>query len=60
MSQKTLGFIALALSILYGVGFTVIDGDARSGYAAVGGAIVAIAWIATGVFGKPDADEDAG
>ncbi|WP_194928736.1 hypothetical protein [Pseudactinotalea sp. HY158] len=54
MSRRILAFIALAISILYGAGFTLFrDVD---GYPAVGGAIVALAWIATGMFGRSDDD----
>ncbi len=55
MDRKYLSFIALALSMLYGAGFAVID-DPADGYAAFGGVIVALAWIAVGVFGR-DPDE---
>lgn len=53
MNRKTLAFIATAISILYGVGFAVFD-DSPSTYAVIGGAVVAIAWIAVGSLGKPD------
>ena len=50
MDRRTLSFIALAITMLYGIGFAVID-DAMP-YAAIGGVIVAIAWVAVGVFGQ--------
>ena len=53
MDRKTLSFIAIVISILYGVGVAVFDGS-RSTYAVIGGAVVAIAWIAVGDLGKPD------
>ena len=53
MDRKTLSFVAIVISILSGVGFAVFDGS-RSTYAVIGGAVVAIAWIAVGYFGKPD------
>ena len=53
MSRKTLSFAAIAISILYGAGFAVFDGS-RSTYAVIGGAVVAIAWIAVGYLAKPD------
>jgi Mg2+ and Co2+ transporter CorA len=54
MSRRTLSFIALAISMFYGVGFVGVPEDDRSGYAVVGGVVVALAWIASGRFGKPD------
>lgn len=53
MNRKTLSFVAIAISILYGAGFAVFD-ESRSTYASIGGAIVAIAWIAVGYLGKPN------
>ncbi|GAA1482124.1 hypothetical protein GCM10009624_25640 [Gordonia sinesedis] len=50
MDRRTLAFIALAITMLYGVGFAVID-DAVP-YAPIGGVIVALAWVSVGVFGK--------
>ena len=52
MDRKKLSFFALAISMIYGVGFAVID-DA-SAYAPIGGVVVALAWIAVGVFGRED------
>ncbi|MFV0532628.1 MAG: hypothetical protein ACK5MR_03120 [Cumulibacter sp.] len=52
ISRKTLSFVALVASMLYGVGFTVVDDKAT--YAPIGGVIVAIAWVAVGVFGRDD------
>ena len=51
MDRKYLSFIALAISMLYGAGFAVVD-NPGDGYAAFGAVVVALAWIATGVFGK--------
>ncbi|GAB2601281.1 hypothetical protein [Pseudactinotalea suaedae] len=59
MPRTYLSFIALALSILYGAGFAALD-PTPNGYAAVGGALVAITWIAVGVFGKDDPGPRAG
>ena len=53
MNRKTLSFVALTISILYAAGFVVIDGS-QSTYAVIGGAVVALAWIAVGYLGKPD------
>lgn len=54
MDHKTLSFIALAITMLYGVGFAVVDD--KSVYAPVGGVIVALAWIAVGMFSRDRAD----
>ncbi len=51
MDRRYLSFIALAITMLYGVSFAVFD-ETPQGYAAVGGVVVALAWIAVGVFGK--------
>lgn len=53
MKRQTLAFIALVITILYGVGFAAFD--APQAYAALGGAVVAISWIAVGVFERDDA-----
>jgi hypothetical protein len=58
MSRSTLSFIALAISMFYGVGFVVIPEDSRTGYAVIGAVVVALAWIASGRFGRPDAPRD--
>ncbi|MCK0112198.1 hypothetical protein MWU75_08620 [Ornithinimicrobium sp. F0845] len=58
MDRKYLAYIALVLSIIYGGLFAVIGEDARTGYAAIGGIVVGIAWVSVGVLGKderPDA-----
>ncbi|SED22622.1 hypothetical protein SAMN04489844_3959 [Nocardioides exalbidus] len=54
MNRRTLSFIALAISMFYGVGFVVIPDGSRSGYAVIGAVVVALAWVASGRFGKPD------
>lgn len=56
MNRNTMSFIALAITILYGVGFAAFDGDVPTAYAAVGGGVVAIAWIAVGMLGR-DGDD---
>ena len=58
MERKYLSFIALAITILYGAGFAALD-PTPNGYAAIGGAVVALAWIAVGVFGKDGAETAA-
>jgi hypothetical protein len=53
MDRRHLSFIALAITMLYGVSFAVFD-ETPKGYAAIGGVVVALAWIAVGVFGRDD------
>ncbi len=50
-------FGALALSMLYGAGFAVLDPTPR-GYAALGGVVVALAWISIGFFARDDRRRD--
>lgn len=52
MNRNTLSFLALAVSMLVGAGFVAVPDAARSGYAAIGGVVVALAWIASGRFGR--------
>jgi hypothetical protein len=51
MDRRYLSFIALAITMLYGASFALFD-QTPQGYAAVGGVVVALAWIAVGVFGR--------
>lgn len=51
MERRILAFIALAITLLYGASFALFD-PAPRGYAAVGGVVVALAWISVGVFGR--------
>ena len=51
MDRKHLAFIALAITLLHGASFALFDGTPQ-GYAAIGGVVVALAWVAVGVFGK--------
>ncbi|GIL37630.1 hypothetical protein LG324_10055 [Phycicoccus jejuensis] len=52
MNRRYLSFAALAITLLYGASFALFDGGAPKGYAAIGGVVVALAWIAVGVFGR--------
>lgn len=52
MNRNVLAFVALALSMIFGAGFTVVSASARPGYAVIGGVIVGLAWIAVGMFGR--------
>jgi hypothetical protein len=56
MNRRYLSFAALAITLLYGAGFALFD-EAPDGYAAVGGVVVALAWIAVGVFGRNEPGE---
>lgn len=56
MNRRHLAFIALAITMLYGASFALFDGGAPSGYAAIGGVVVALAWISVGVFGRDEDD----
>lgn len=53
MDRKILTFITLALSMLYGISVGVFA-DARGWLAPLGAVVVALAWIAVGMFGKSD------
>ena len=55
MERRYLIFAALAISILYGVGFAAFD-PAPQAYPALGGGIIAIAWIAVGLLGRDGED----
>jgi hypothetical protein len=57
MNRRYLSFIALAITMFYGVGFALFD-TAPDGYAVIGGVVVALSWIAVGVFGKDDDPDD--
>lgn len=54
VDSRLLRFIALAVTILYGVGFAVIGDGARTAYAAIGAGLVAIAWIGAGMLGRDE------
>lgn len=58
MERKTLAYIALVLSIVFGGLFAVIPEDSRTTYGAIGGIVVAIAWISVGMLGRDDTDSD--
>ncbi|YAL83163.1 hypothetical protein ACMYYO_14765 [Dermacoccaceae bacterium W4C1] len=53
MERRYLSFFALAVSVLYGVGFAAFD-DRPQWYTALGAAVVCLSWVAVGVFGKED------
>lgn len=53
MKRQTLAFIALAITIFYGVGFAAFD--TGRAYAVLGAALVTVSWIAVGVFGQDGA-----
>lgn len=51
MNRKYLVFAALAVSLLFGASFALFDTPPK-GYAAIGGVVVALSWIAVGMFGR--------
>ncbi len=57
MNRRHLSFIALAITMLYGASFALFD-EAPKGYAAIGGVVVALTWIAVGVFGRDTSRRD--
>lgn len=57
METQKLAYIALLLTIIYGMLFAVIGEGARTTYGAIGGIVVAIAWVSVGMLGK-DPDDD--
>ncbi|NLG21909.1 MAG: hypothetical protein GX555_10850 [Actinomycetales bacterium] len=59
MDRKMLAYVALVLTIIYGGLFAVIGEDSRGTYAALGGIVVAIAWVSVGVLGKDRGPGDA-
>ncbi|WP_462417732.1 hypothetical protein [Kytococcus sp. Marseille-QA3725] len=52
MNRNVLTFLALAITIIYGLGFAVLDD--KSTYAVIGAGVVAIAWIAVSMLGRDD------
>ena len=60
MPARTLSFIALALSMLYGALFVVVPDGSRGSYAVIGGVVVALAWISVGYFGRNDRSDRVG
>lgn len=59
MERQKLAYVALVLTIIYGMLFAVIGEGARTTYAAIGGIIVAIAWVTVGMLGKDEDDPAA-
>ncbi len=57
MQRQHLAFVALAITLLYGAGFAVFD-TTPQGYAAVGGVVVALAWVGVGVFSRDGRTRD--
>ncbi|SNC72452.1 hypothetical protein SAMN05445756_1850 [Kytococcus aerolatus] len=51
MDNRVLLFLAIAVTIMYGVGFTAIDWSA---YASVGAGVVTVAWVAYGMLGRDE------
>ncbi len=53
MNRQYLIFAALAVSILYGVGFAAFD-PLPQAYAPLGAGIVAILWVSVGFLGRDE------
>ena len=56
MNRRVLSFVALAITLLYGIGFAVID--TNTPYAVVGGVVVALSWVAVGMLGREEDDPE--
>lgn len=56
MNRRTLSFVALVLTMVYGVLFAVIGEEQRSTYAIIGGLVVAVAWVSVGAIGRGGPD----
>lgn len=52
MNQNTRLFIALAITILVGVGYSIFGEDNRGTYAVIAGPIVALTWIGFSLLGR--------
>lgn len=50
MDRRVLVFVALAITLLYGVTVGVLDSPRV--FAPVGGVVVALSWVAVGMFGR--------
>lgn len=59
MNRRTLVFIALAVTMLYGAGFAAFS-PVPGGYAAIGGVVIALIWMSVGMFGKPETEPGSG
>lgn len=51
MNAKTMGLLAVIVSMLFGLGFLLVPDSARSVYSTAGGAAVAVMWMAVGYLG---------
>ena len=56
MNRQTLIFIALAVTIFYGLGFAAFD--TGRAYAVLGAGLVTLSWIAVGTFGRAEPGSD--
>jgi len=57
MDRRYLAFISLAITLLYGVGFTLFE-TPPDAYASIGAVVVVLSWIAIPVFGKDTTHHD--
>ena len=51
MHRNALAFLALAVTMIYGVGFALFDTPSQA-YAVGGALLVALCWIAVGALGR--------
>ncbi|WP_068429004.1 hypothetical protein [Piscicoccus intestinalis] len=58
MDKRTISFIALVVTMCFGVGFAVIDDGIRQNYAIIGGLLVAILWMSVGFVGRRECGTD--
>ena len=58
MDKRTITFIALIVTMCFGVGFAVIDDGVRQNYAIIGSMLVAILWMTVGFIGRRECGSD--
>lgn len=58
MDKRTITFIALIVTMCFGVGFAVIDDGVRQNYAIIGSLLVAILWMTVGFIGRRECGSD--
>lgn len=54
MDRRTLSFVAIAVSLVYGLGFALVTDGARTAWAVTGAAVVSITWLAVGMLGRDE------
>lgn len=58
MDKRTITFIALIVTMCFGIGFAVIDDGVRQNYAIIGSLLVAILWMTVGFIGRRECGSD--